>query len=91
MTNSTLYKTLTICAVTAFIVIVGSYAIYSSNPISSRVHFGLFMSLIPALITVLAFRWTTLRRSRTAVVLVYVVDFVLLYAAWGAMEYFGRG
>lgn len=49
MTNP-LYKTLLVCVVTAFTLILALYSLLSSNPLSSRMGFAALSSAVPGLL-----------------------------------------
>ncbi len=72
-------KLLVACLI-PFAGMLGLYAATSSNPVSSRLEFATFMSVVPALCTALLLRVTKSSSSWRAVLLVY---FALFLAAQG--------
>lgn len=75
--NKMLYLTLAASASLAFLFILVLY-LRSGNPLSSRVPFGIFMSLLPAFGAFLVLKLTKLLASWRSAVVIYVVLFVLL-------------
>jgi hypothetical protein len=73
-------KTITLCTVVTFILIIGVYALAATNPVTSRIAFAVFMSVVPGIATLLLFGATRRARSTGRVVLVYVVAHVALQA-----------
>lgn len=76
------YLTLFVCALASFVLIVGSYALYAPNPVSSRIGFGVTMSVAPAVISLLVLKVSRLNRSRGNVIAVFAVTFVIIQALW---------
>ena len=73
-----LYLTLAASATLGFLFTLALYASWSSNPISSRVAYGIFVSLFPAFGAFLVLKLTKMLVSWRGAVLIYVVLFALL-------------
>jgi len=78
MNNKTLYLTLVASACLGFLFILALYGLRAPNPVSSRVAFGIFVSVLPALGTFLVLKITRLLVSWRGAVVIYVVLFALL-------------
>lgn len=71
---------LLIASATAFVLILIQYAWYGVNPLSSRIHFAVLMSVAPALPV-----WAVAQCARLTpikAVLIYTVLFLLLWLGW---------
>lgn len=79
MDNRELYLTLAAAAALTFAGILLLYASISVNPLSSRLAFGLFVSVVPAVGVVGVSKLTRLLMSRLGVVVIYLVLFVLFF------------
>ncbi|HET6979099.1 MAG TPA: hypothetical protein VFI24_22385 [Pyrinomonadaceae bacterium] len=77
MDNGALLLTLAASAALAFAAILLLYALISANPLSSRLPFGLFVTLVPAVAVVGVIKLTRQLISRRGVVLFYFVLFAL--------------
>lgn len=77
MNNTVPYKTLLVCVAVTFALTIGSYAHYSANPISARLGFATFVSVVPGVLTCAEFKWAGLPRSHWNAVTVYVVALVV--------------
>ena len=74
--GTTLIAKLMVTSLIAFDGILGLYAANASNPVSSRLGFATFMSLVPAVCTALLLRVTKSSTSWRAVLFVYFAVFV---------------
>ena len=85
--NKTLIATLAISTIIAFVVTLLLYAVVSGrNPIPPRLHYGVIMSVLPALGVLLVTRLSTALISRRSAVKIYLMLFVLLLV----VQTFGR-
>jgi len=79
MNNRTLYATLAASTGVGFVFILLLYASLSGrNPVPSRVAYGIFVSVLPALATFVVLKLTNLFVSWRGAVVVYVAWFVLV-------------
>lgn len=80
MNNKTLWLPLVASTCLGFCFILALYASWASNtnPISSRVPFGIFMSVLPAVGTFLVFKITRHLVSWRSTVIIYGILFALL-------------
>lgn len=66
MTSKTLYLTLTMCAAISFVLILLIYAfVFDRNPLN-RIGYGVFVSVVPALLALLAPKFAKASRARIA-------------------------
>ena len=78
MNNRTLYATLAASTAVGFVFILVLYASLSGrNPVPSRVAYGIFISVLPALATFVVLKLTNLFVSWWGAVIVYLVWFAL--------------
>ena len=80
--GTTMIAKLMVASVIAFAVILGQYAATASNPVSSRLGFATFMSLVPAVCAALLLRVTKSSTSWRAVLFVYFALFVAEQRLW---------
>ena len=80
--GTTMIAKLMVASVIAFAGIVGLYAAIASNPVSSRLGFATFMSVVPAVCTALLLRVTKSSTSWRAVLFVYFALFVAEQLLW---------
>lgn len=82
MDDKTLSLTLTVSATLGFLCTLVIYASRPNNPnpLSSRVAFGIFVSVVPALGAFLVVKVTKLFVSRKWVVLIYLLLFLLIFS-----------
>jgi hypothetical protein len=79
MNNRTLYTTLAASSGVGFVFILLLYASLSGrNPVPSRLPYGIFMSVLPALATFVVLKLTNLFVSWWGAVIVYLALFVLV-------------
>lgn len=78
--KTTEYRSLVLCAVIAFAGLLAQYATYSTNPLSSRIGYALFMSLTPAIAAFLILRFSKLFAGDGG--LLYFAFFMLLRVLW---------
>lgn len=78
MNNKTLYLTLIASACLSFFSILVFYVLRAPNPVSSRVAFGIFLSLLPAVGTYVVLKFTKLLVSWRGAVVIYIFLFALL-------------
>lgn len=80
--GTTMIEKLMVACLIAFAGILGLYAANASNPVSSRLGFATFMSLVPAVCTALLLRVTKSSTSWRAVLFVYFALFVAEQLLW---------
>ena len=78
MNNRTIYMTLTVSACLAFIFTLLLYTSLSGRNPVPRLHYGVFVSVLPALGALVVFRVTKLSISWRGVVLIYLLLFLLV-------------
>jgi len=78
MNNRTLYLTLLASACLGFVSILTLYAVTAPNPVSSRLAFGIFLSLLPAVGAFVVLKFTKRLVSWRGAVFIYIALFVLL-------------
>ena len=76
--NKMLYLTVAASAAFGFLFTLALYASRAPNPISSRVIFGIFVSLLPVCGVFLVLKFTRMVVSWQRAVLIYFVFFILL-------------
>ena len=86
MNNKTLYLTLVASAALGFLFTLALYASWSPNRVSSRLAFGIFVSVLPALGALLVLKLTNIFVTWRGAFFVYFVLFVLVVIIQG----FGR-
>lgn len=74
---------LIVACLIAFAGILALYAATASNPVSSRLAFAVFMSVVPAICTALLLRVIKSSNSWGAVLLAYFALFVAEQLLWG--------
>jgi len=80
--GTTMIAKLLVASLIGFAAILGLYAAIASNPVSSRLGFATFMSLVPAVCTALLLRITKSSTSWRAVLFVYLALFVAEQLLW---------
>lgn len=86
MNNRTVYVTLAVSAGIALLFILLLYASPSGRSIVSRLRYGIFMSVLPALCALVVVKFTTLFESWRGVATVYLLLFFLILI----VQSFGR-
>lgn len=79
----TMIAKIIVAGLMAFAGILGLYAATASNPVSSRLGFATFMSVVPAICTAFLLRVTKSSTSWGVVLLVYFALFVAEQILWG--------
>lgn len=72
------YSTLALCAAAGFALVLVLYALSSRNPVTSRLGFAVFSSLLPALVALAGLWLWRGRTTKVTAVLCYSGFFVLL-------------
>lgn len=81
-TRARMESRIMVACLTTFAGILGVYAATAPNPVSSRLGFATFMSLVPAICTALLLRLTKSSASWGAVLFVYFALFVAEQLLW---------
>lgn len=79
MNNRTLYVTLAVSSGLALMFILIEYALHGGNPLN-RLEYGLFMSVLPALGTLIVLKLTKLLVSWRGAALIYLLLFLLFFS-----------
>lgn len=77
--DKTLHITLAVCAGLALSFTLLLYALLSDNKTLSRLHYGVFVSVLPAAGTLVVLKLTKLPVGWKGVVLIYVLLFILVF------------
>lgn len=85
LTNKLLYTALLLCSAIAFVLTLSVYALWNGRNPLNRIGYGVFISLVPALLTLVAAKIVGLR-YRMSVVGVYFAFFVLLVILQGVIR-----